>query len=416
MGESGRSAGRAQGILLLAVLAAIVSQQVLVPVLAPLSREVGLTPVELGLVMTVAAGLFAVTSLFWGRVVDRWGHRRVLLAGLTTAGLGLTGFALVSQAALAGTLSPGATLAGMIATRSVVFGIGLGAVPTAAMALIAARTAPGPERTAGIGRLGAVQGVAVALGPALGALLAFAGLLGPVWLAPVAVLVSIAVVAVGVRPAPAAPPAPGPAAPPPRPVRPWDAGMWPVLLTGFLVMLSLGLVLIVLGFLVQDRLGLDAAGTVRVSGAMSFLSGVALVLMQGVAVPRLGWPPVRLLRVGLPIATAGLLLLAVAPGVLTIGLAMTLLAAGLGLAMPGYTTAATLQAGPEGQGGVAGLVNATNGSTFVIGPLAGTALYTLGTGVPAFVAAVACLLGVLLAVLHPALRSARPDPAATVAP
>ncbi|MEU6697210.1 MFS transporter [Pseudonocardia sp. NPDC046786] len=416
MGESGRSAGSAQRILLLAVLAAIVSQQVLVPVLAPLSREVGLTPVELGLVMTVAAGLFAVTSLFWGRVVDRWGHRRVLLAGLTTAGLGLTGFALVSQAALAGTLSPGAALAGMMATRSVVFGIGLGAVPTAAMALIAARTAPGPERTAGIGRLGAVQGVAVALGPALGALLAFAGLLGPVWLAPVAVLVSIAVVAVGVRPAPAAPPATGPAAPPPGPVRPWDAGMWPVLLTGFLVMLSLGLVLIVLGFLVQDRLGLDAAGTVGVSGAMSFLSGVALVLMQGVAVPRLGWPPVRLLRVGLPIATVGLLLLAVAPGVLTIGLAMTLLAAGLGLAMPGYTTAATLQAGPEGQGGVAGLVNATNGSTFVIGPLAGTALYTLGTGVPAFVAAVACLLGGLLAALHPALRSARPDPAATVAP
>ncbi|BBG03198.1 MULTISPECIES: MFS transporter [Pseudonocardia] len=411
----GESTGRAQGILLLAVLAAIVSQQVLVPVLAPLSREVGLSTVELGLVMTVAAGLFAVTSLFWGRVVDRWGHRRVLLLGLASAGLGLTGFAVVSQAALAGLLSPGATLTGMIVTRSVVFGIGLGAVPTAAMALIAARTAPGPERTAGIGRLGAVQGIAVALGPALGALLGFAGLLGPVWLAPVAVLVAIAVVAVGVRPAPVEHRAaePGDA---PRAVRPWDARMWPVLLTGFLMMLSLGLVLIVLGFLVQDRLGLDAAGTVRVSGAMSFLSGIALVLMQGVVVPRLGWPPVRLLRLGLPVATAGLLLLAVAPGMLTIGLAMTLLAAGLGLAMPGYTTAATLQAGPEGQGGVAGLVNATNGATFVIGPLAGTALYTLGTGIPAFVAAAACLLGVLLAVIHPALRSARRDPAATVTP
>jgi len=412
----GESTGRAQGILLLAVLAAVISQQVLVPVLAPLSREVGLTPVELGLVMTVAAVLFAVTSLFWGRVVDRWGHRRVLLAGLATAGLGLVGFAVVAQAALAGLLSPGATLAGMIATRSVVFGIGLGAVPTAAMALIARRTAPGPERTAGIGRLGAVQGVAVALGPALGALLGFAGLLGPVWLAPVAVLVSLLVVAFWVRPAPAAPRADDEPGDAPRPVRPWDARMWPVLLTGFLAMLSLGLVLIVVGFLVQDRLGLDAAGTVRMSGLMSFLSGVALVLMQGVVVPRLGWPPVRLLRVGLPIAAVGLLVLAVAPGVVTIGLAMVLLAVGLGLAMPGYTTAATLQAGPQGQGGVAGLVNATNGVTFVIGPLGGTALYTLGTGAPAFVAAFACLLGALLALVHPALRSARPEPAATVGP
>lgn len=400
------------GVLLVSVLAAFTAQQVLVPVLAPLSRTVGLAATDLGLVMTVAAVLFAVTSLFWGRVVDVWGHRRVLLTGLTVALAGLTGFAVVAQAALSGQLSPGATLAGMIATRSVVFGLGLGAVPVAALSLVAASTAPGAARTAGVGRLGAAQGVAIALGPAIGGALGFAGLLGPVWAAPVAVAAALLAVVVGVRPsrvpgtgaaATGAAAAPGTGRRPAGP-RPWDPRLLPVLTVGFLAMLSLGLVLIVLGFLVQDRLALDAAATVRVAGLMSFGSGVMLVITQGALVPKLGWSPARLLRTGLPIAVAALLLLAVAPGAWTIGAAMVVLALGLGMVMPGYTTAATQVVPAEQQGGVAGLVNFTNGLTFVVGPLAGTALYTVGSALPALVAAAACAVGAIVAAAHPALR------------
>ncbi|MEQ3548853.1 hypothetical protein WIS52_00090 [Pseudonocardia nematodicida] len=137
-----------------------------------------------------------------------------------------------------------------------------------------------------------------------------------------------------------------------------------------------------------------------------FASGVALVVAQGVLVPRLAWTPVRLLRIGLPIGTAGFGLLAVAPGAVSMGLAMVTLAFGLGLAIPGWTTAATQVVPAAQQGGVAGLVTFVNGGTFVVGPLAGTALYAVAPAAPALVAGAAAAAGALLVAVHPALRRA----------
>lgn len=390
-------------VLLLAVLSVFTAQQALSPVFAPLAREVGLTEVALGTVLTAGAVVFAATALFWGRAVDRLGQRRVLLLGVGLSLAGLTGFALVSQLALDGALSPGATLAAMIGTRSLLFGAGIGAVPVAAMALVAATTSEETARTRGIGQIGAVQGVAIALGPALGGLLGFAGLLGPVWAAPAVVAAGLGLVAL-VLPAPPARTTP---APPPNAratLRPWDPRLWPVLLGGFGMYLALSMVVIVLGFLVQDRLGLDAAATVSATGAASFLSGVVLILVQGVVVPRLRWPAARLLRVGAPIAAVGALALVFATEFWSIALVLAGMSIGIGLAAPGYATAPTLLVGPEEQGGVAGLVQAVTGLTFVIGPVGGTALYGLAPEYPLITAAVACGAATLFLWLHPALR------------
>lgn len=286
--------GRRLPGLLIAVLAVFTAQQSLAPLQAPLAREVGLSEIALGLVLTAGAAVFAGTSLLWGRAVDRYGHRAVLLAGMLLSLAGMTGFAVVSQVALAGGLDPWATLALMLATRSVFFGAGVGAVPVAAIALVAATTTSEADRTTGIGRIGAVQGLAVALGPALGGALGFAGLLGPLWTAPAVVALALGVVALLVPRTSAVPTTAAgttPGGPADRSaLRPWDPRLWPVLVGGFGLYLALGMTLIVLGFLVQDRLGLDAAATVSATGAASFASGVVLILAQGVVVPRLGWP------------------------------------------------------------------------------------------------------------------------------
>jgi len=94
---------------------------------------------------------------------------------------------------------------------------------------------------------------------------------------------------------------------------------------------------------------------------------------------------------------------------------MALLAVGLGLALPGFTTAPTLLVGPDEQGGVAGLVQTVTGVTFVIGPLAGTALYGIAPEATIVAAVVACLLATALVLVHPALRtSAVAEPAPVV--
>lgn len=391
-------------VLLISVLGVFTAQQALAPVLAPLAREVGLAEVAVGAIITVAAVVFTATALLWGRAVDRFGHRPVLLLGSGLALAGLVGFALVTQAAVAGTLTPGTALALMIATRSVLFGIGVGAVPVAAIALVAVTTPDEGTRTRGIGQIGAVQGVAVALGPALGGLLGFAGLLGPVWAAPAVVALVFAVLLVALPRTPSS----GQAKTSrrrPEPLRPWDRRLWPVLMAGLGLYLALSIVLIILGFLVQDRLDLDAAATVTATGAASFAAGIVLIGVQGVVVPRLRWPAAQLLRVGAPLAVAGVLALLIAGMLWLIIAALALMAVGMGLAIPGYTTAPTLLVGPDEQGAVAGLVQTVTGLAFVLGPITGTALYGLSPELPLAAAAASCTAAAAFVWLHPALRN-----------
>ena len=55
---------------------------VLFPVLAPLGREIGLTEVEITLIIGASGLVVFLSSPVWGRTSDRWGRKRVMLCGL----------------------------------------------------------------------------------------------------------------------------------------------------------------------------------------------------------------------------------------------------------------------------------------------------------------------------------------------
>lgn len=388
-------------ILATAVLVVMTTQQAIVPVLAPLARELDLPEFSLGLMMTASAAMFALTSPWWGRRIDTLGHRRVLLTGLTLCLTGMIGFAILCELALRGVIAPVPAMAAMIVTRSLLFGVGMGAVPTAAMAWVAANTETTAERVAGLSRIGAVQGLAMALGPALGGALAFAGFLGPVWMAP-ALLVLALVASAWRLPKPPrrtrAEKAEDLAAAIPRsetPLRPWDPRLWPVVLAGFSTYLTLGVVIICLGFLVQDRLGLTGAETARMTGLISTCVGAFMVLTQAFVVPRLGWAPWRMLRTGIPLVALGAFGMVFADTAVLMAVAMSTLAIGMGFAGPGYTSAPTLLVGRSEQGHVAGLVQSVAGTTFVIGPLMGSTLYGLNAELPLMLGGVICTLAAI---------------------
>lgn len=72
--------------------------------------------------------------------------------------------------------------------------------------------------------------------------------------------------------------------------------------------------------------------------------------------------------------------------------------------MPGYTAGPTLLVSREEQGGLAGIVGATTGLTFVVAPTAGTALYGVWAPLPVIAGAV-IMAGVAVFVLvHPRFR------------
>ncbi len=373
--------------LLVAVLVLFSAQQLLTPVLAPLSRELALTGTQLGLVITGAALMVTVTSALWGRALDALGVRTVLLVGLGLATAGLIGFAVVATWGLDGTTTPPVTFALILATRSVLFGAGVAAVPVAALAVAGATTATEADRTRAVGLTGAAQGLSLVLGPAVGGLLAVVSLTLPLYVAPALTVVLVVWVLAAVERVPD------------RAERPTRTAavelrvgrVLPPLIVCFLLYLSLGLVQVILGFLLADRLSLNPGATAGAVGVVLFSAGVVLVGVQGVVVSGLGWTALRLMRVGVPIVVASLVVLLVADALWSIALAFVLLALGLGLGIPGFTAGASLAVGPGEQGAVAGLVSATTGATFAVGPLLSTALYEISPAAPELAALDAAL-------------------------
>jgi DHA1 family tetracycline resistance protein-like MFS transporter len=389
--------------VLVAVLVLFSAQQLLTPVLAPLSRRLDMTETQLGIVITVAAAALTIASPLWGRAVDHWGYRRVLVSGLVLSCLGLAGFAGAAVLGWEGETSGGTTFTFFLVTRSLIFGAGVAAIPVCAFALAATNSAEA-ERTKAIGMVGAAQGVSMMLGPAIGGGLSFISLLAPLIVAPILVLLIIGWVLLTIKAAPAKVSS---AVKPARvKLSPFDNRIFPYLMIGFLLFLALSMMQINIGFLVADTLGLSDVDTATTVGGMLFATGLILVGVQGALVPKLKWPALRLLRTGAPIAGAGFAVLVFATSLPLLLLSMVLIALGLGLAMPGYATAPTLAVPQSKQGAVSGLVHATNGLTFVIGPVAGTALYERSPSIPIAISVVMCLLACVALWVHPKLRHA----------
>jgi MFS transporter, DHA1 family, tetracycline resistance protein len=129
-----------------------------------------------------------------------------------------------------------------------------------------------------------------------------------------------------------------------------DGRIWPFLLVGFSIFLSLGTANITVGFLFQDRLALSAQQTAQAVGLALLATGLA-ALAQLLMVPRLGWGPLALLRAGLPVQALAFVILVFAQDFVLLTLALMVLGLGFGLAVPGYTAAPTLLVRDEEQGG-----------------------------------------------------------------
>ncbi|WHT21549.1 MFS transporter [Crossiella sp. CA-258035] len=386
----------------LAVFGVFTGQQILAPVLPPLARDLGLSEVQLGLVFSVAATMVVLASGFWGRQSESRGRKPVLLACMAAATAGLLIFAVIAQLGLAKALPVTAVFVLVLVFRSLFFGFAWAGVPVAAQSYVADVTEGERERVQGIAKTGAAQGLSLVLGPALGGLLAFGGLLVPMYAAPV--IIAVFAVLVWLRLPREQRHADRPE--PPK-LSPFDNRLWPFLLTGFGLYLSLGVMQITVGFLLQDQLQLSSQDTATLAGAAMLCAGLPFLLTQAAAVPRLGWSPARLMRSGIPLAALGFLGVAVSSGLTLILLGLAVVGLGLGLAMPGCTAAPTLLVSRAEQSGVAGLVGATNALTFVVGPLIGATLYRLGPSLPYLSAATVLALLFVFVLLHPATRAVK---------
>lgn len=384
-------------VIIAALFTVYMGLGVLNPLLAPLVRELGLSETQGGLIITAAALTFAVGSPFWGGRSERWGRKPVLLVSLLGFSVGYGAFAVAAQLGLRAALAPLAAFVVLVLSRALA-GFLMGGTPVSALAFIADTTS-GPERTAGIALLGAANGLGFVAGPALGAGLASFGLLAPLYAAALLPLAAAALVALGLPHVP--PRARGARLPG---LRPTDARIWPWLLVGFTIVVGMVGVQVTAGFLFQDRLGLTPQETAQALGAALVTTGAANLVAQLGIIRTFRVPPLTLLRVGLPLAAAGFAILIVAASLPLLVLSFVVAGLGLGLSLPGYTAAATLEVASHEQGAVAGMTTSAQGFGAMAGPLLATSLYQLRPEYP-FVVTCALLSLVALAVwVSPRLR------------
>ncbi|MEM9842710.1 MAG: MFS transporter, partial [Pseudomonadota bacterium] len=109
--------------------------------------------------------------------------------------------------------------------------------------------------------------------------------------------------------------------------------------------------------------------------------------------------PGLLLRVGLPIMLAGILLYAFPASFFDLIIAAAVLGLGFGLVNPGLMAAASMRTSSDNQGAVAGIMQAMMASGYIFGPLTGTALYEISPLMTAAMIAIA--LSLALAALVP---------------
>ncbi len=392
-------------ILFSALFSANLGYSVLAPVLPSLLRELGLSELQGGLMLSVSSIAWILFSPWWGRYSDRAGRKPVIMLGLTGYALGSGLFALVMQAGLDGAFASALLIWLLLVGARLIAGALFSAAVPGAQAYIA-DVSSGRRRTSAMGILTSSVGLGNILGPALGALVVSMGLglVAPLFLAALTPLFGVLLIW---RLLPAVRPVlvQGERAPK---LSMFDGRLLPFLVVGFCALLVLSMVQFTLGYLVQDRFGLDAIETTGQTGLAVMGSGVALLFTRMVLIQVFRPTPMKLLWAGMPLMLAALLLLAFAVSLVQLILAMVLLGLGIGMVQPGFRSAITFSVEPREQGAAAGLASAMPGYGFLIGPALGTGLYSVDPFLPFLLTALVVLGGIAVLVLHPGTRVVQP--------
>jgi hypothetical protein len=110
-------------------------------------------------------------------------------------------------------------------------------------------------------------------------------------------------------------------------------------------------------------------------------AGATLAAQWGL-IPRLGLGPKNLVVIGSVIAAAGFGVMAVAYDLYALVLGLALASLGFGFTRPGFTGGASLAVSLGEQGGIAGVITAANGISYVAAPTVTMLLYKFDPALP----------------------------------
>ena len=371
--------------LMLIILFVSMGQSVYWQTMPIIGREFNFSEIEINTLVSISAAMFIVFTPFWGRLSDRIGRKAVLLIGLSGYVLSNLIFLYSASLGLIGYVTGFSLLMILLMARIVNSAIGAASRP-ASGAYVADVTSE-EDRSSGMGKFGAANNIGTILGPVLvGSLVGLNifginipqfGLLTP--LIVMSILMAIAAVFVYLF-LPSGNSVSGAEASGSGII--FDTNLKLLLSIGVIIFTAFALVQSITAFYIQDRFAYNLDETAKTTalllGTMAFMA----IISQLTIVQKYKGSPLNLIKFSLPLFILSCLFIIFSPNFLFLYIGMAFMGLGMGLASPGYTSAASLNADKDKQGAAVGLAMVAPGIGFALGPLLSGFLYSASMNLP----------------------------------
>lgn len=358
-------------------------QTLLYALLGPAIRQLGLTEVQAGAIVAASALVLTVASPFWGRRIDKVGSRFVFLVGMTSYAIGSVAFAYVLDTG-GSLMQPAGVVFFLLLVIRVTYAFLTAGIHPSAMANIAVTTSP-ELKPARMALMSACFGIGSTLGPLLGSALGGLGLMAPLYAVSFMALLSVALGSVVLKDPPAAQKVEKSEG---SPLSARDSRVFGTLVATVLVYSGFSALQQSISFHVQDTLHLSVADAVKQTGIVVSGLAAAMAFTQLVVLQFFKPGHRRSIALGSGIAFVGLVGIALGASTVLL-LTLCAIAAGCGFAFifPGLQGSLSNSVEKSEQGSVAGLSFGAAAFGYVIGPLLGTSLLSVGHGLTYWCAA-----------------------------
>ena len=357
-------------------------------IFAPLSRSIGLSTNQFGILIAISNVALVFSSFYWGKKSQSIGRKPVFIIGLFSYALAYALFAFGIQLGLWGLFATWQLFSILFVIRLIYGGL-IGGIQPAAVAYISDST-EGEHRTQGMALIGMSSGIGTMIGPAVGGGLAFVHPLFPLYFgAALAIIGGLLAMKFLIEPNQRLQTHPVQN----HNLKFYDKRIMPYLIGWAVAFLVFTGTQVIAAFFSEDRLGITGYNEIIKATSIALLSmALTTTLMQAVVLQIINIPARILLR--LCFLIFGFVLFSI-PYIETLNY-YYLSFAGIGVAFsmitPGLNSAATLSVEEHEQGEVAGLLSAAPVVGMIFGPVIGALLYNINPNYPFFFGSLAVIV------------------------
>lgn len=359
------------------------------PIMGPIFRNLSLQDWHAGATVTLGGIAWIYFARFWGKKSDVVGRKPILLLSVGGISFSYLVLALFIDYALETPVAIWLSLTVLVFARTSM-SIFYAAMNPVSSALVADKVEP-KLRASAMAKLGGANGMGMILGPIAGGMLAVYGLSTPLYT--FAILPFFALIALYISLEHL-----------PKPIKQkqkhfsiFDTRTIIPMSATFITMFAFMSVLACMSFLVMDRYLLDDVKTAQMSGYVLASIGFSFIFSQVIVSKKTAIAPKNWMIVGAIMSIIGLFGISFFQSKFGLYLNASLFGLSMGFIFPSVMAITANSVKHTEQGAAAGTVSSAQGLGMVFGPLVGTLLYEIWSGLP-FVFAGVLYIGMLLVV------------------